>query len=45
MAYLKAKKMPAQYDVEDLEDDVRSFYKRVGAKQWEGNRWQVTVLS
>jgi predicted HTH domain antitoxin len=30
MAYLKAKKIPAQYDVEDLEEDVRSFYKRVG---------------
>jgi len=30
MAYLKAKKIPTQYDVEDLEEDVRSFYKRVG---------------
>jgi hypothetical protein len=30
MGYLKAKKISAQYDVEDLEEDVRSFYKRVG---------------
>jgi predicted HTH domain antitoxin len=32
IGYLKAKKIPDQYDVEDLEEDVRSFYKRVGAE-------------
>ena len=32
MTYLKAKKIPTQYDVEDLREDMRSFYKRVGAK-------------
>jgi len=30
MEYLKARKIPAQYDVEDLEEDMRSFYKKVG---------------
>jgi predicted HTH domain antitoxin len=30
MEYLKARKVPAQYDVEDLEEDMRSFYARVG---------------
>jgi len=30
MEYLKARKIPAQYDVEDLEEDMRSFYKRTG---------------
>ena len=30
MEYLKARKVPAQYDVEDLEEDMRSFYERVG---------------
>lgn len=30
MNYLKARKIPAQYDVEDLEEDMRSFYKRTG---------------
>lgn len=30
MEYLKARKIPAQYDVEDLEEDVKNFYKRVG---------------
>jgi len=30
MEYLKARKIPAQYDVEDLEEDMKSFYKRVG---------------
>lgn len=30
MEYLKARKTPAQYDVEDLEEDMKSFYKRVG---------------
>ena len=30
MEYLKARKIPAQHDVEDLEEDVKSFYKRVG---------------
>ena len=30
MEYLKAKKIPAQYDVEDLEEDMKNFYKRMG---------------
>lgn len=30
MEYLKARKIPAQYDAEDLEEDMKSFYKRVG---------------
>ncbi|HKM50777.1 MAG TPA: UPF0175 family protein [Candidatus Bathyarchaeia archaeon] len=30
MEYLKARKIPAQYDVEDLEYDMKQFYKRMG---------------
>jgi predicted HTH domain antitoxin len=30
MEYLKAKKIPAQYDLEDLEEDMKTFYKKVG---------------
>lgn len=30
MQYLKTSKIPAQYDVEDLEEDMRNFYKRIG---------------
>jgi predicted HTH domain antitoxin len=30
MEYLKARKIPAQYDVEDLEEDMKNFYKRMG---------------
>ena len=30
MDYLKARKIPAQYDVEDLEEDMKNFYKRIG---------------
>jgi predicted HTH domain antitoxin len=30
MEYLKAKRVPAQYDVEDLEEDMKNFYKRMG---------------
>jgi len=29
MEYLKARKLPAQYDIEDLEEDMKNFYKRV----------------
>jgi predicted HTH domain antitoxin len=29
MEYLKARKIPAQYDVDDLEDDMKQFYKRM----------------
>ncbi|MEM3489726.1 MAG: UPF0175 family protein [Nitrososphaerota archaeon] len=29
MEYLKHKKIPAQYDIEDLEEDMRNFYKRM----------------
>jgi len=30
MEYLKARKIPAQYDLEDLEEDMKNFYKRIG---------------
>jgi len=30
MECLKARKIPAQYDLEDLEEDVKNFYKRMG---------------
>jgi predicted HTH domain antitoxin len=30
MEYLKARKIPGQYDLEDLEEDMKNFYKRVG---------------
>ena len=30
MEYLKAKRVPAHYDVEDLEEDMKNFYKRMG---------------
>jgi predicted HTH domain antitoxin len=30
MEYLKSRKIPAQYDFEDLEEDMRNFYKRMG---------------
>jgi len=30
MEYLKARKTPAQYDVEDLDEDMRRFYKKLG---------------
>lgn len=30
MEYLKARKIPAQYDVKDLEEDMKNFYKRMG---------------
>src|SRR3989304_2896328 len=29
MEYLKARKIPAQYDLEDLEEDMKNFYKRI----------------
>ena len=29
MEYLKARKIPAQYSVEDLEEDMRNFYRRI----------------
>jgi predicted HTH domain antitoxin len=28
--YLKGRKIPAQYDLEDLEEDMRNFYRRIG---------------
>jgi len=28
--YLKARKISAQYDMEDLEEDMKNFYKRIG---------------
>jgi len=30
MEYLRRRKMPAQYDIEDLEEDMKSFYERMG---------------
>jgi len=30
MEYLKQRKIPAQYDIEDLEEDMKNFYKRMG---------------
>ncbi len=30
MEFLKVRKVPAQYDLEDLEDDMKNFYKRIG---------------
>lgn len=30
MDYLKARKIPAQYDLEDLEEDMKNFYRRIG---------------
>jgi predicted HTH domain antitoxin len=29
MEYMKQKKIPAQYSIEDLEEDMKSFYKRM----------------
>ncbi len=29
MEYLKQKKIPAQYDTEDLEQDMKRFYQRM----------------
>lgn len=29
MEYLKQRKIPMQYDIEDLEEDMKSFYKRM----------------
>ena len=30
MEYLRTRKIPAQYDVEDLEEDMKNFYRRIG---------------
>ena len=30
MEYIKQRKMPAQYDIEDLEEDMKNLYKRMG---------------
>jgi len=32
MEYLKQRKIPAQYDIEDLEEDMKNFYKRMGKR-------------
>ena len=32
MEYMKQRKIPAQYDLEDLEEDMRNFYKRIGSQ-------------
>lgn len=31
MEYLRQRKIPAQYDTEDLEEDMKNFYKRMGS--------------
>jgi len=36
MEYLKARKIPAQYDLEDLEEDMKNFYKRAGQSKPKG---------
>ncbi len=42
--YLRTRKIPAQYDLEDLEEDMKNFYKRVG--KWSGHsRTQSSALS
>lgn len=28
--YLKGRRIPAQYDVEDLEEDIKRFYQKFG---------------
>ncbi len=30
MEYLKERKVAAQYDLEDLEEDMKNFYRRIG---------------
>ena len=30
MEYLRDKKIPAQYDIEDLEADMKRFYRKLG---------------
>jgi predicted HTH domain antitoxin len=30
MEYLKQRKIPVQYSIEDLEEDMKNFYKRMG---------------
>ena len=32
MEYLKQRKIPAQYDIEDLEEDMKNFYKGMGKR-------------
>lgn len=32
MEYLKQKKIPSQYDTEDLDEDMKNFYKRMAWK-------------
>ena len=29
MEYLKQKKVPSQYNTEDLDEDMKNFYKRI----------------
>jgi len=36
MEYLKTRKIPAQYDVDDLEEDMKNFYKRIGKLKTAG---------
>ena len=33
MDYLKQKRIPAQYDLEDLEEDMKNFYRRIGEQE------------
>ena len=36
MEYLKTRKIPMQYDVDDLEEDMKNFYKRIGRLKTAG---------
>jgi predicted HTH domain antitoxin len=36
LEYLKTRKIPTQYDVDDLEEDMKSFYKRIGRLKTAG---------
>jgi len=33
MEYFKQRKIPAQYDLEDLEEDMKNFYRTMGREQ------------
>jgi predicted HTH domain antitoxin len=36
LEYLKTRKISTQYDVDDLEEDMKSFYKRIGRLKTAG---------
>jgi len=35
MEYLKQKRIPTQYDLEDLEEDMKNFYRRIAGSKTE----------